>query len=490
MIFLAAYPQSFSSSHQGSTPLGDLCTQLPSIVPPSVGLHLLPFYPSEGDWGFAPNDWFSVLPTYGTWDDIRSIALQRKVIVDGIYNHVGLGHPFAASFFSDPHHNNDAVYGFQVDSELSCPRSPRGGPVLRSFHIEEKRWQVWQTFSESAIDIRLDNPRVLEHIHRHLELLVGHNIWGLRLDAPAYYAKFIDQPHRHNPDAYRLSRMIADIALARGLAVTAQLDCDEHGVKYFPRSDYSAPIVDYAYSAYLVLALLTAETSSFAEHLENTWHLPSVVVRAPRTHDGILLRSKLLSDRAKKSLLEAVAGHGVDVRVIDNDAYEVNSSLPYLCSLGTDIAGMRARIELCVAVSAFIPGWCCLYLPFVMGDLPEYRAFGQSDPRSLNRQPILDTARSEYVESGAMSSMYKLLESLNRVRGYFNGVDALTGDFVEVPAPGLLLISRPHARLMLVANFDTSRAVSVERIVKGDLVVGRRAQGAEVLPLGFGIWRY
>ena len=38
------------------------------------GVHLLPFFPSTGDRGFAPVDYDEVDPGFGDWDDVKRLG--------------------------------------------------------------------------------------------------------------------------------------------------------------------------------------------------------------------------------------------------------------------------------------------------------------------------------------------------------------------------------------------------------------------------------
>ena len=40
------------------------------------GVHILPFYPSSGDRGFAPLTYDEVDPNFGTWKDIEKIGIE------------------------------------------------------------------------------------------------------------------------------------------------------------------------------------------------------------------------------------------------------------------------------------------------------------------------------------------------------------------------------------------------------------------------------
>src|SRR3954466_5065193 len=52
------------------------------------GLHILPFYPSSGDRGFAVLDWGSVDPRFGGWDAVRRLGERYALMVEFMVNHV------------------------------------------------------------------------------------------------------------------------------------------------------------------------------------------------------------------------------------------------------------------------------------------------------------------------------------------------------------------------------------------------------------------
>jgi hypothetical protein len=52
------------------------------------GVHVLPFYPSSADRGFAPLTYKEVDPVFGTWDSIQSVAARGDLCVDFMVNHI------------------------------------------------------------------------------------------------------------------------------------------------------------------------------------------------------------------------------------------------------------------------------------------------------------------------------------------------------------------------------------------------------------------
>ena len=58
---------------------------LPGVI---GGVHVLPFYPSSADRGFAPLTYTQVDPEFGGWDDIMNLAEQGDVCMDFMVNHI------------------------------------------------------------------------------------------------------------------------------------------------------------------------------------------------------------------------------------------------------------------------------------------------------------------------------------------------------------------------------------------------------------------
>ena len=54
------------------------------------GLHILPFYPSSGDRGFAVINYDNVDPVFGDWSDIDHLAEQYYMMADFMLNHVSI----------------------------------------------------------------------------------------------------------------------------------------------------------------------------------------------------------------------------------------------------------------------------------------------------------------------------------------------------------------------------------------------------------------
>ena len=62
--------------------------------------------PSEYDWGYNPLDYNKINPNYGTADELKYMVEKFhrngiKVVLDVVYNHVPIGHPFPKDWYLD-----------------------------------------------------------------------------------------------------------------------------------------------------------------------------------------------------------------------------------------------------------------------------------------------------------------------------------------------------------------------------------------------------
>ena len=54
------------------------------------GIHILPFFPSSGDQGFAVIRYDIVDPRFGTWDDVDRLGQQYYLMADFMLNHISI----------------------------------------------------------------------------------------------------------------------------------------------------------------------------------------------------------------------------------------------------------------------------------------------------------------------------------------------------------------------------------------------------------------
>lgn len=160
-VGLITYPDSMGRT------LEDLNTVLEKHFPNTfTHIHILPFYPSSADRGFAPLTYKKVDPVFGDWDDIRAIAKKHEVMADIMLNHISARSTYFQDymthgersvfhdFFITPKkfsHRLDRIYHFDKTHEdltsrvrilQRLPESFR--KALYTYIIAPLEWFVWK----------------------------------------------------------------------------------------------------------------------------------------------------------------------------------------------------------------------------------------------------------------------------------------------------------------------------------------------------------
>ena len=94
-IMLITYADSMGNN------LKDLKTILKDHIGDAIGgVHLLPFFPSSGDRGFAPMTYREVDPTFGAWEDVMSLADDYYLMYDYMINHISAKSEYYKDFLA------------------------------------------------------------------------------------------------------------------------------------------------------------------------------------------------------------------------------------------------------------------------------------------------------------------------------------------------------------------------------------------------------
>jgi len=161
------------------------------------GAHILPFYPSSADRGFAPITYDMVDPTFGTWTDVERIATDFDLTIDFMVNHISRQSIFfqdyvekgSASEFADMFLSFDKLAGGgdirEEDLTKVYTRKPRP-PYTVIERPDGSKEKVWCTFDNEQIDLDLQSPKTRQELRRFLIRLALSGVKMIRMDAFAY----------------------------------------------------------------------------------------------------------------------------------------------------------------------------------------------------------------------------------------------------------------------------------------------------------------
>lgn len=161
------------------------------------GVHILPFYPSSADRGFAPLTYDTVDPAFGTWEDLELIGRDFDLMIDFMVNHISRQSVYFQDYVEK---GNMSEYAdmflsfkkFSPDGEINAEdlakvytRKPRP-PYTIIERADGSREKTWCTFDYEQIDLDYNSAKTREVMRNFLIRLARGSAKLIRLDAFAY----------------------------------------------------------------------------------------------------------------------------------------------------------------------------------------------------------------------------------------------------------------------------------------------------------------
>ncbi len=285
---LITYPDSLGGD------LKQLRHVLDDVVPGAVGsIHILPFFPSSDDRGFAPTTYDRVDPAFGDWCDIEALAQDHPIMCDMMVNHIsrrsdefqdymkhGKDSPYAPMFM-----DFDKVFeGGATPEELSMLYRRTDRPLFQEVTLPDGAVQkIWRSFSVEQMDLDTNQAVSRAYIMDNLSRLGDHGISVVRMDAYGYITKmrgtncfFVE------PQVWDLIRAMEELLGARDMTLLPEVH---------DRYTTALKISEQGYYTYdFVLPLLMLRTLLFGDASQmKKWFsiCPRRQFTVLDTHDGV-----------------------------------------------------------------------------------------------------------------------------------------------------------------------------------------------------------
>ena len=404
---------------------------------PVGAVHLLPFYPSSGDRGFAPIRYDEVEPAFGTWDDVRRLAAQYDLMADFMINHISRRSPYFADFLS---RKDSSPYGgmfirykdfwknggpsdAQVD--MIYKRKPRA-PYVDVTFADGSVEKIWSTFDPEQIDLDLRSDVTRRFVRESLVALAERGVKIVRLDAFAYTVKKPDTSCFFvEPEVWELLDWTR--SLLSPLETEILPEVHEHYSLQQKLSGHGYWVYDFALP---LLVLHTLYTGSNERLLAWLRVCPRRQFTTLDTHDGIGVVDArgLLSDEEIDQVRENLFTRGANVKQVYStaaynnlDIYQINCT--YYSALGADDdAYILAR-----AIQFFAPGVPQVYYVGLLAgendiELVESTRVG----RNINRHPYTSAEIADAVRRPVVRRLINLMS-------FRNTCPAFEGRFEIVP---------------------------------------------------------
>lgn len=432
----------------GERPLATLGRFLDERLPEATHVHVLPFFPSSGDGGFAIVDYRRVAPGLGEWEDIHALTERRGLMVDLVLNHVSVKSEWFLRFRNGDPEYRRWFHLVEPDADIGSVFRPRTHPLVTSFSTSNGPLGVWTTFSPEQVDLNYSHPAVLEEVIDVMMTYVGHGASVIRLDAVGYLWKEFGTSCLHHPKTHtvvKLLRAVLDHAAPHMLLVTETNVPHVDNVAYFGSdADEAHMVYNFSLPPLVLDAFLRQDTgllSEWAAGLKAPGEGAFLNVLA--SHDGIGLGPArgLLSDEALEDLarwVEAAGGLWSGHTTSDGSVRPYELNIAFTDALGARRKGEDGdsvrRFLAAVSIQMSLRGVPGVYLHSALGTRSWWEGPETTgEPRSINRATLdADQLIKELQDPASVRSMVlKGHKEMLAARARIGAFDPLGGQWVH-----------------------------------------------------------
>jgi sucrose phosphorylase len=396
------------------------------------GIHILPFYPSSGDRGFAPLTYEEVDPVFGSWRDIQDLSRDFDLMFDFMINHISRRSRYYREFQAEKDQSEYADLFIRYkdfwpdgkpsarDNKLIYKRKPRA-PYVDIEFADGTTERIWCTFDEEQIDLNVKAPITKEFIKDSLEYLVKKGATVIRLDAFAYATKKVGTNCFFvEPDVWELLAEAHSIVSAYGAEILPEIH--EHYSIQLKLAENGYWVYDFALPMLVLYTLYHGDNRPLLNWLRQC---PRKQFTTLDTHDGIGVVDVrgLLSEAQIETTKEYLFSRGANVKKIYNtmaynnlDIYQVNCT--YYAALGNnDQAYLLAR-----AIQFFSPGIPQVYYVGLLA--------GENDIELLEKTKVgRDINRHYYSKEEIVGNLQRpVLQRLFALMKFRNEYPAFNGE--------------------------------------------------------------
>lgn len=389
-----------------------------------AAVHILPFFPSSGDRGFAPMDYTKVDPAFGDWKDVEAIAKDHELMFDFMINHLSRRSPEFLNFIEK---HDDSPY---ADMFLRFQKFwPGGEPTQEQVDLLNKRKpcapceeiafadgtseKIWCTFDDEQMDLNLESRSAWDFVGRSLRFLMDHGASLIRLDAFAFATKKLGTTCFFvEPEMWEMMKKVQDIL-------------DEKRIPMLPeihdRPEIQLKIADHGYAVYdfvlpvMVLHTLYKKSSARLKHWLTV--CPKNQHTTLDTHDGLgtVDVAGLMSPQELADVIEQTAEYGANFKwdysadsVGQKRVYQINCS--YYSAVGED----DDKYLLSRAIQFFTPGVPQVYYMGLLAGENDYELMEKTHyDRNISRHNYTLEEIGECVKKPVVKRLCRLMRFRN-----------------------------------------------------------------------------
>jgi sucrose 6(F)-phosphate phosphorylase len=404
------------------------------------GVHILPPFPSSGDRGFAPLTYLDIDPSFGTWEDIKSIGENFDVLVDLMVNHISRQSRYFQDFlekgrkseYADLFITLDKIWedGKPVQEDIDKMFLRRPLPYS-TFSIEEtgEEEKVWTTFGKTdpseQIDLDVSSEKVKKLLADFFMNFKKNNVKIVRLDAVGYVIKKLGTSCFFvEPEIYQFLDWIIDLAESQGIELLPEVH--SHYTTQYKLAEHGCWIYDFILPYRILDTLINKSSKDLLHYLKNRPHKQFTMLDC---HDGVPVKpdlDDLIDTKEARKLVDVCLERGANLSLILSDEHKAEDGFDVHQIRGTyysllncdDDAYLAAR-----AIQFFAPGVPQVYyVGLLAGENDFENAEKTGDGREINRH---NYSLEEIEQSLGKDVVQRLLKLI----GFRNEYDAFNGEF-------------------------------------------------------------
>ncbi|MBP2057365.1 sucrose phosphorylase [Lactobacillus colini] len=419
-VMLITYPDSLGQN------LKDLQDVLDNEFKGAVGgVHILPFFPSTGDRGFAPTDYTVVDKKFGDWTDIERLGEKYYLMFDFMINHISKHSKYYQDY---QEHQDQSPYAelflnwdkfwpkgrpTQSDIDLIYKRKDRA-PYQEIEFSDGSRTKLWNTFGEEQIDLDVRKKVTQEFIKQTLRQLIDHGADIIRLDAFAYAVKKLDTNDFFvEPEIWDLLKKVQDDIGDKGAMILPEIH--EHYSMPFKIAKHGYFIYDFALPMVTLYSIYSGKSNELAKWLRLS---PMKQFTTLDTHDGIGVvdARDILTEAEIEYTTNNLYKVGANVKrkyssaeYHNLDIYQINTS--FYSALGND----DKKYFMARLLQVFAPGIPQVYYMGLLAGKNDIELLEKTkEGRNINRHYYSRQEVAQEVKRPIVASLLKLLTFRNQ----------------------------------------------------------------------------
>lgn len=460
-VMLITYPDSLGKN------IEELRDVLKNDLKGAVGgIHLLPFFPSTGDRGFAPTDYTKVDPKLGDWSDVEKLGQEYYLMFDFMINHISRHSKYYEDFqqkkdkskYADLFLSWDKFWPkgrpTKADVDLIYKRKDKA-PYQEITFADGSKEKLWNTFGPEQIDLDVRKKVTQEFIKQTLNQLIEHGADIIRLDAFAYAVKKLDTNDFFvEPEIWDLLAQVRDDIAAKGAIILPEIH--EHYSMPFKIAKHGYFIYDFALPMVTLYSLYSGKSERLAHWLKMC---PMKQFTTLDTHDGIGVvdARDILTPEEVKYTSQELYKVGANVKkkyssaeYHNLDIYQINTT--FYSALGDD----DKKYFMARLLQVFAPGIPQIYYVGMLAGKNDIKLLEETkEGRNINRHYYTREEVAEEVKRPVVASLLKLFAFRNTEAAF-----DLEGNIeVETPSENEIRIVRMNKdqthKAELKANLKT-----------------------------------